>query len=278
MKPEMTADSNEKKFIQRIRGRGRRFRKDKMKKGIYVLPNLFTTASMFCGFYAIIASMKEEFMQAAIAILISWVLDGLDGRMARMTNTTSKFGMEYDSLSDLVAFGVAPSILSYVWALSPYGKWGWLVAFLFATCGALRLARFNVQVNVIDKSLFNGLPIPAAAIILASSILIYYHLGGSGKFNNVCVLLGMVFLALLMVSNVKYYSFKDMNYFLKKPFMSFVLILVILIVVVAEPQVTIFTFAAGYGLSGPIWTLYRLIKGKSLNTPESKEIESPAKG
>ena len=201
-----------------------------------------------------------------MAWMVGWLQDDY---------TTSKFGMEYDSLSDLVAFGVAPSILSYVWALSPYGKWGWLVAFLFATCGALRLARFNVQVNVIDKSLFNGLPIPAAAIIVASSILIYYHLGGSGKFNNICVLRGWFFSTSDgRMSRIT--AIEDMNYFLKKPFMSFVLILVILIIVIAEPQVTIFTFAAGYGLSGPIWTLYRLLKRKSLNTHESKGIESPA--
>lgn len=269
-----------KKRIQQMRSSGRRFRKDKMKKGIYVLPNLFTTASMFCGFYAIIASMKEEFLLASIAILAAWVLDGLDGRMARMTNTTSKFGMEYDSLSDLVAFGVAPGILAYNWSLMPYGKWGWLVSFLFAACGALRLARFNVQVNVIDKSVFNGLPIPAAAISLASAILLFNFMGITGKFTHISILIGMIILALLMVSSVKYYSFKDMNYFLKKPFISVVLILGILIIAIAEPQISIFTFSFGYAISGPLWMIYRLITRKKLEkekpSPESKEAENPA--
>lgn len=269
-----------KKRLQQMRTSGRRFRKDKMKKGIYVLPNLFTTASLFCGFYAIIASMNQDFLHSAIAVLIALVLDGLDGRMARMTNTTSKFGMEYDSLSDLVAFGVAPAILAYNWSLAPYGKWGWLVSFLFAACGALRLARFNVQVNVIDKSLFNGLPIPAAAIALASTILLFNFLGVTGKFTHKSILFGMVVLALLMVSSVKYYSFKDMNYFLKKPFISVVLILGILIIAIAEPQISIFTFAFGYAISGPLWTIYRIVTRKKLEKekpgPESKEAESPA--
>lgn len=269
-----------KHSFQQMRTRGRRFRRDKMKKGIYVLPNLFTTASMFCGFYAIISSMKDEFLLAAAAVLVAWVLDGLDGRMARMTNTTSKFGMEYDSLSDVVAFGVAPGILAYNWSLMPYGKWGWLVSFLFAACGALRLARFNVQVSVIDKSLFNGLPIPAAAITLSSTILLFDFLGYTGKFNHISILIGMVALALLMVSSVKYYSFKDMNYFLKKPFMSVVLILGILIVAIAEPQISIFTFAFGYAISGPLWTIYRLITRKRIEktSPENKEAEHPAGG
>lgn len=270
----------ERKFVQQMRTSGRRFRKDKMKKGIYVLPNLFTTASMFCGFYAIIASMKEEFVFASVAILIAWVLDGLDGRMARMTNTTSKFGMEYDSLSDLVAFGVAPGILVYNWSLMPYGKWGWLVSFLFAACGALRLARFNVQVSVIDKSLFNGLPIPVAAISLAATILLFNFVGITGKFTHISILIGMVMLALLMVSSVKYYSFKDMNYFLKKPFISVVLILGILIIAIAEPQISIFTFAFGYAISGPLWMIYRLITRKKLEKekpgPADTEAENPA--
>jgi CDP-diacylglycerol--serine O-phosphatidyltransferase len=239
-----------------------RFRKDQMKKGIYVLPNLFTTASLFSGFYSILASMKGMYEIAAWTILIAIVFDGLDGRIARMTRTTSKFGAEYDSLADLVAFGVAPAILSYHWALMSFGKWGWLAAFLFVTCGALRLARFNVQTAIIDSKVFNGLAIPAGASVVATAVLLYFKLDGEGQFHNLSILVGTTLVALLMVSSIKYYSFKDLNFFARKPFMSFVLIVLILVVVIAEPQIMIFTFCFGYALSGPVWLAYKLIRKK----------------
>lgn len=234
------------------------FKRERVKKGIYVLPNLFTTGSLFCGFYSAIASMKGDYTLAAIPILIAFVLDGLDGRIARMTNTTSKFGSEYDSLSDLVAFGVAPAILAYTWALSSFGKWGWLTAFMFVLCGALRLARFNIQIGMIESKVFNGLPIPGAASVVATGILLFYYLGGEGRFNDISVLIAVVGLSLLMVSSIKYYSFKDLNYFSRKPFMSFVLIVFILIIIIAEPQIMMFTFSFGYCISGPLWTLFKL--------------------
>src|SRR4030066_1046056 len=137
-------------------------KKIRIKKGIYVLPNLITTAGLFCGFYSIIASSSEDFVIAAVAILAAAVFDGLDGRIARFTNTTSKFGSEYDSLSDVIAFGVAPAFLAYNWAMSFSGRWGWIAAFLFVLCGALRLARYNIQIGIIESKVFNGLPIPAA--------------------------------------------------------------------------------------------------------------------
>jgi CDP-diacylglycerol--serine O-phosphatidyltransferase len=235
-------------------------RKDRMKKGIYVLPNLFTTANLFCGFYSAIASMKGMYEIAAITILIAVVLDSLDGRIARMTHTTSRFGGEYDSLCDLVTFGVAPSLLAYNWSLLAYGKWGWLGAFLFCTCGALRLARFNVQIGVIDSRVFNGLPIPGAAAAMATGVLLFYYLGGEGRFSNLSVMISVIALSLFMVSSIKYYSFKDLNFFSRKPFMSFVLIVLILVIVVAEPQIMMFTFAFGYSLSGPAWAIYRLVR------------------
>ncbi|OIP92415.1 MAG: CDP-diacylglycerol--serine O-phosphatidyltransferase [Syntrophaceae bacterium CG2_30_49_12] len=235
-------------------------KKTGMKKGVYVLPNLLTTASLYCGFYSVIASLKGDFSLAAVAILISLVLDALDGRIARMTNTLSRFGAEYDSLSDLVAFGVAPAILAYTWALSSYGKWGWLAAFLFVVCGALRLARFNVQINIIESKIFNGLPIPGAAAVVATGILLFSYLGGTGRFNHLSALITIVALSLLMVSNIKYYSFKDLNFFSRKPFMSFVLMVLILIIVAAEPQIMIFTFSFGYSLSGPTWALVKSAK------------------
>ena len=236
------------------------FRKDRMRKGIYVLPNLFTTANLFCGFYSAIASMKEMYEIAAIAILIAVVLDGLDGRIARITHTTSKFGAEYDSLCDLVTFGVAPGLLVYNWSLLGYGKWGWLAAFLFAVCGALRLARFNVQIGVIDSRVFNGLPIPGGAAAVATGVLLYYYLDGEGRFTSLAVMTSVVALSLFMVSSIKYYSFKDLNFFSRKPFMSFVLIVLILVIVVAEPQIMMFTFAFGYSLSGPAWAVCKIIR------------------
>jgi len=242
-----------------------RFRKDKMKKGIYILPNLFTTAGLFSGFYSIMASMKGMYEMAAWTILIAIVFDGLDGRIARMTRTGSKFGAEYDSLTDVIAFGVAPAVLSYQWALISFGRWGWLTAFLFVTCGALRLARFNVQVGVIDSRVFNGLAIPAGASVIATAVLLYYKLGGEGPFGHLSVLIGTVIVAMLMVSSIKYYSFKDLNFFARKPFMSFVLIIVILVIVTAEPQIMIFTFCFGYALSGPIWLLYKAMRKKQVD-------------
>jgi CDP-diacylglycerol--serine O-phosphatidyltransferase len=241
-----------------------------MRRGIYVLPNLFTTANLFCGFYAIIASMKGMYEIAAVSLLIAAVFDGLDGRIARMTHTTSKFGAEYDSLCDLVTFGVAPAVLLYSWSLSNYGKWGWLAAFLFVVCGALRLARFNVQIGVIDSRVFNGLPIPGGSAAVATGVLLYYYLGFEGRFPDWSILIGTVALSLFMVSSIKYYSFKDLNFFSRKPFMSFVLIIVILVIVVAEPQIMLFTFACGYSLSGPAWALLKLGRRLAAGAREKK--------
>jgi CDP-diacylglycerol--serine O-phosphatidyltransferase len=245
-------------------------RRDRMKKGIYVLPNLFTTANLFCGFYSAIASMKGMFEIAAITILIAVVLDGLDGRIARITHTTSKFGGEYDSLCDLVTFGVAPALLVYNWSLIAYGKWGWLAAFLFCVCGALRLARFNVQVGVIDSRVFNGLPIPGGAAVVATGVLLYYYMGGEGRFSELPIMLGVAALSLCMVSSIKYYSFKDLNFFSRKPFMSFVLIVLILVIVVAEPEIMMFTFTFGYSLSGPVWAGCRIIRKMGKESREKK--------
>ncbi len=245
-----------------------RIKTDSMKKGIYILPNLFTTASLFCGFYSIIASIGGDFPQAAVAIILACILDGLDGKIARVTNTTSKFGAEYDSLSDLIAFGLAPAILAYSWALVSFGRYGWLAAFLFVVCGALRLARFNVQLDIIDSRVFNGLAIPAAAVVVATTVLFFYYLGGEGQFPHVSILAGMVALSLLMVSNIKYYSFKDLNFFSRKPFMTFVLIICMLIVIVLEPQIMLFVMALGYAISGPVWILFRMAKERQQDEVE----------
>jgi CDP-diacylglycerol---serine O-phosphatidyltransferase len=246
------------------------FKKIRIKKGIYVLPNLFTTASLFAGFYSIIASVQEKFVIAAITILASLVLDGLDGRIARFTNTTSKFGAEYDSLADLVAFGVAPSLLAYTWAMSFYGKWGWIAAFMFVVCGALRLARYNIQIGIIDSKVFNGLPIPAAASVVATTVLFFDYVGVEGKFHNPSLLFFVIVLSLLMVSNVKYYSFKDLKLLVRKPFMSFFLLVILLILVVAETQIMAFVVFLGYAISGPIWWIGKCCRQIGANTKEKK--------
>jgi CDP-diacylglycerol--serine O-phosphatidyltransferase len=182
--------------------RGGAERRASLHKGVYILPNLFTTAGLFLGVYAVIASSNGDFLAAAVCIVIAHLCDGLDGRIARLTNTTSQFGVEYDSLADLVAFGVAPGILAYRWALEPWGAWGWLAVSLFVACGALRLARFNVQSSHAEKRTFVGLPIPAAADMIAATVLLYYFFGGQGATNKHLVLLLLVYaLALLMVSN-----------------------------------------------------------------------------
>ena len=237
-------------------------RKMRIKKGIYILPNLFTSASLFCGFYSIIASYKEHFVPASIAILFAVVFDGLDGRIARLTNTTSKFGAEYDSLADVIAFGVAPSLLAYCWAMSIYGKWGWLVAFLFVLCGALRLARYNIQIGIIESSVFNGLPIPAAASVIATTVIFFSsdYVGVEGTFHNIFIMIFVIILSLLMVSSIKYYSFKDMKLLTRKPFTIFFWLVVLSIVIVAEPELMFFVFILGYALSGPIWWVVKFVK------------------
>lgn len=224
-----------------------------VKRGVYLLPNLITSASLFGGFYSVVASLDGNFMHAAIAIFVSAVLDAMDGRVARLTKTTSKFGMEYDSLSDLVAFGIAPGILIFTWALRPFGRYGWLAAFLYVVCGALRLARFNVQVNTVESKRFNGIPIPAAAALVASTVLIFNKFEiQAGK--HIFILVVVYALAYLMVSNVKYYSFKELNLAIRMPFMLLVGIVCLLIVIAAEPSIMLFVLSFGYVVSGPVTT------------------------
>lgn len=223
-----------------------------LHKGVYVLPNLITTAGLFCGFYSIIASLRGDFLIAAIAIMAANVFDVLDGRLARLTNTTSRFGIEYDSLCDLVAFGVAPGILVYTWALAPWGTFGWLAASLYVTCGALRLARFNVQLDNVEKRHFIGLPIPAAAEVVASTVILYYFFGGEGAtYRHLIILLMVYALAGLMVSNIRYFSFKEIYIHRRQPFWVLVVVIVALKLFIAEPQVCLFATFMLYAASGP---------------------------
>jgi CDP-diacylglycerol--serine O-phosphatidyltransferase len=231
-----------------------------LRKGVYVLPSLITTAGLFAGFYSVIASLHGDFFTAAVAILVANVFDILDGRLARLTNTTSRFGIEYDSLSDLIAFGVAPGVLVYRWALEPWASWGWLAASLYVTCGALRLARFNVQYDNAEKRHFTGLPIPAAAEVIASAVLLYYYFGGEGVTHKHALLLLLTYaLAGLMVSNVKYFSFKETGLYRRQPFWILVAVIIVLKLLIAEPQIMLFAGFSLYAASGPArWVLKRL--------------------
>ncbi|PLY10632.1 MAG: CDP-diacylglycerol--serine O-phosphatidyltransferase [Desulfuromonas sp.] len=257
---------------QQIKGFDRR---ESLRRGVYVLPNLFTTGSLIAGFYSIIQTMNTNFQVAAWFVLIASIFDGLDGKVARLTGTTSRFGVEYDSLADLVAFGVAPGVLMYAWALKPFGKLGWLAAFLFVVCGALRLARFNVQVNTVESKRFVGLPIPAAACMVSITVLLFYHLGYTGELERrISVLVLIYVLAFLMVSNVSFYSFKDPDLFKRQPFGFLVGGIILLIVIIAQPQVMLFALMLSYICIGTGAYLLRLLR---LRKRTAKDDSSQAK-
>ncbi len=216
------------------------------KKGVYLLPNTLTLCGMFCGFYSIMSAINGNFLHAAWAILLANIFDGLDGWIARLTNTSSRFGVELDSLSDLVAFGVAPSVMMYKWALMPFGRLGWAAAFLFVACGALRLARFNVQTGSPGSKAFKGMPIPGAASIL-SSVVIFYYLHWDGIPDRHVIYLALtIFLALLMVSTLRYHGVKEVDFKEKKPFWMLIVFVLILFVMLIHPSTAIFVFAMTY--------------------------------
>jgi CDP-diacylglycerol--serine O-phosphatidyltransferase len=242
---------------------------------VYVLPNLITSGGLFAGFHSIASTYNGNYEKAAVAIVVGAILDGLDGRVARMTHTTTRFGVEYDSLADLVTFGVAPAFLVYGWALSGFGRWGWLAAFLFLICGALRLARYNVQINTAEKGKFNGLPIPAAAVFVASMILLFFYLGGSGGFKHFAVLMAIYVLAFLMVSTIKFNAFKDLEPLRRRPFNTLVLFVFLALLLAAEPQVMIFGLTTLYIVSGPVGEVVGAIRRRRT---KHKESEKPAHG
>lgn len=237
--------------------------KKKLAMHIYVLPNLLTTGNIFFGFYSIVHAIKGEFTTAAYAIVGAAIFDLLDGRLARLTRSTSKFGAEYDSLSDLVSFGVAPAILLHLWALSPFGRVGWLACFLLVTCGALRLARFNVQANVIEKAHFQGLPIPMSAGIVASSVLAFQDLGwdASGNFG---LLMMTYLLAFVMVSTFKYRSFKDLDLKERLPFRYLVIGVLLITLVAYRPEVNLFILFLTYAVLGAVFGVLGIGKNKRI--------------
>ncbi len=227
-------------------------------RGIYLLPNLFTTGAMFAGFYAIISAINGRFEAAAISIFVAMILDGLDGRVARMTNTQSEFGVQYDSLSDMVSFGVAPALVMYLWAFESMGKLGLFAAFVHTAGGALRLARFNTQVEVADKRYFQGLPSPAAAAILAGGLWISLEYGYDVDSIKYLVLILTISTGLLMVSNFRYSSFKEIDFKGRVPFVVAIVAMLVIGFIMAQAQTMLFILALGYAISGPVITLLML--------------------
>lgn len=225
------------------------------RRGIYLLPNLFTTGALFSGFYAITSAMGGRFETAVIAIFVAMILDGLDGRVARLTNTQSEFGAQYDSLSDMVSFGAAPALVMYLWAFSSLGKVGLFAAFVHAAGGALRLARFNTQLATADKNYFQGLPSPAAAAILAGFIWICLEYKYDIELFKYFALGLTVSTGLLMVSNFRYSSFKKIDLKGKVPFIVAIAVMLAIAFVMAQPQTMLFLLFLGYAISGPVITL-----------------------
>lgn len=229
-------------------------------RGIYLLPNLFTTASLFSGFYAMVAAANGNFENAAIAIFISMILDGLDGRVARLTNTQSKFGEEYDSLTDMVAFGVAPGLVAFFWSLNGLGKFGWAVTFIYVAGAALRLARFNTQIGSVDKKYFVGLPSPSAAAVVAGLVWCFHGAASSALLTGITVIL-VAGVGMLMVSNILYSSFKDFDLKGRVPFVAILGVVLGFVVIAQSPGTVLFGIFLLYMLSGPVRALARKAKG-----------------
>lgn len=229
-------------------------------KGIYLLPSLFTTAALFSGFYAIIAGMNQDFTLAAVGIFAAMVFDGLDGRVARLTGTESAFGAEYDSLSDMVSFGVAPALVAFSWMLKDLGKIGWVAAFIFVAGAALRLARFNVQISTTDKKWFTGLPSPAAAATVAGLVWVLHETNFASLWPQVLVAVVIAFTGLLMVSNVKYYSFKDIDLKNRVPFMVLIGLVLLLAVIALQPATMLLALCIIYAFSGPLMQIFTKVK------------------
>jgi CDP-diacylglycerol--serine O-phosphatidyltransferase len=238
----------------------RRTSKPKRHRGVYLLPNLFTTAALFAGFYAIVAAIGQKYEAAAVAVFIAMVLDGLDGRVARMTNTQSEFGAEYDSLSDMISFGLAPALVMYLWSLQGMGKLGWLAAFIYTAGAALRLARFNTQLAVADKRFFQGLPSPSAAAIVVGMVWVGHDYGLDGGDITWAAFTLTVATGLLMVSNVRFYSFKELDLKGKVPFVFLLVLVLIFVLVSIDPPQVLFGSFLLYALSGPAVTVWMLLR------------------
>jgi CDP-diacylglycerol--serine O-phosphatidyltransferase len=244
----------------------------KRRRGIYLLPNLFTTANLFAGFYAIIAAIGGRYEAAAVAIFVSMILDSLDGRVARLTGTQSDFGAEYDSMADMVSFGLAPALVVYVWGLSGLGKLGWLAAFIYSAAAALRLARFNTQIKSADKRYFQGLPSPAAAAIIAGMVWVgnSYEMQGSSFMVPAFVL--TILAGVLMVSNIRYHSFKNIDLKGRVPFVALLIVVLVFVFISIDPPQVLFAIFLLYALSGPVLTLIQLRKKRLLRKMQESNV------
>ena len=258
----------------------------KRRKGIYILPNLFTLAALFGGFYAVVMAMNGRFDLAAVGVFCAMVLDSLDGRVARMTNTQSAFGEQMDSLSDMVSFGAAPALIAYEWALRGLGRWGWIAAFVYCACAALRLARFNVNTGVVDKRFFQGLPSPAAAALVAGFIWLMTEIGMRGEdlewfsWKQITWTMFVVTLysGLTMVTNVPFYSFKDVQMKKSVPFVVIVLIALVIAIINIHPPIVLFSVFVIYGLSGYAVYGWRRAKGQQTSLISTSTDEPDERG
>lgn len=242
----------------------------KQHKGIYLLPNGVTIAALFCGFYAIVMSLNLDFRQSTVAIFLGMILDSMDGRLARLTRTQSEFGAQLDSLSDMVTFGVAPALVAYEWALKGMGKIGWVAAFIYCVCAALRLARFNTNIAVVDKRFFQGLPSPAAAGIVAGLIWFMVDVNiAASDADWACWIITLIS-GLTMVTNLPFYSFKSMPLQKSVPFILVIVVVLLLVAIVFDPPKVLFTLFVVYGLSGYVLYLYGKARGKSVSLIQTK--------
>ncbi|OHV11478.1 CDP-diacylglycerol--serine O-phosphatidyltransferase [Kushneria phosphatilytica] len=248
---------DETEVIEDVVHDGKRVR----RRGIYLLPNLFTTAALFSGFFSVVAALNGNFGSAAIAIFVSMVLDGFDGRVARMTNTQSEFGEEYDSLADMLSFGVAPAVVAFSWILQDVGNLGWIAAFIYVAGAALRLARFNVQIGSTDKRWFIGLPSPSAAAVVAGCVWTFHSFAATALGFKVLMAIIVAAVGILMVSNIRYYSFKEVDFKSPVPFVALLAIVLGFVVISLEPAVMLLLLFGGYALSGPLMSLWRRYKG-----------------
>jgi CDP-diacylglycerol---serine O-phosphatidyltransferase len=252
----------------------RRIQINNMKKGIFILPSLLTLTSIFCAFYGTVFAIRSQFVLSAALILAAGFFDGIDGKVARLTHTTSRFGLELDSLADVISFGMAPAILMYMWVLDSMPKIGWVSGFLFVACGALRLARFNVQSGTIDPKRFNGLPIPGAAAMMATTVLFFHKMELNPADFKLTLLLLTTFIAVFMVSNIKFHAFKDLTLVKQNPFGSTVAFVLLLALIAVQPFVVPFFLCAGYVVSGPIVTLRLYLRNKKKQAEQMDEPES----
>ncbi len=246
------------------------------RKGIYLLPNMITISALFCGFYAIVMSLNLEFKQSTVAIFIGMILDSMDGRVARLTRTQSEFGAQLDSLSDMVTFGVAPALVAYEWSLKGMGRIGWVAAFIYCACAALRLARFNTNIEIVDKRFFQGLPSPAAAAIVAGFIWLMDDFGFFGRdLYWICWAITLI-AGLSMVTNLPFYSFKAMNWRKSVPFIAVFILVLIVVTVSFDPPKVLFGLFVLYGLSGYLVYIWFKIKGKPVSIVQTKADEHEA--